>query len=379
MTRKKTYQYPWRHNNNFELLTDGDAFIPSMLREIKNADEVILFEAYLVESGKTADLFINEFIQANSRGIKVYLLLDEYGAKNLNEKDKNRLIKSGINLVLYNPVSLFNFGKSLKRDHRKLLCIDNKTAFIGGAGITDEFNPELNKQYWHDVMLKISGEIIQDLSHSFHDLREKQQLQPVKNSSSQGNNGTNKARVLLATGVDKNEIARSIVSRIRSSSNRVWLMSPYFISSWKIRRAIRAAARKGIDVRLVFPGQHSDHKWVRYGVQRYYHRLLKANVKVYEYQPRFNHAKVILCDDWYTIGSSNLDRWNQYLNLDLNIEVIDTDSLNQIIELFEKDIAESNAVTLKQWKARSLLQQIKEKIAGILIGWLSAISRKFRR
>ena len=382
MKNKKTYQYNWRDNNKFQILVDGASYFSEMLAEIKKAQSRILLEAYLFESGKTADLFIKELCAAKKRHVEIFVLLDEYGTRGLSNEDKEKLTSSGIELWLYNPASFFHFGKSLKRDHRKLLVIDDNTAFIGGAGITDEFTPDITDNYWHDVMLKVTGDIVPDLSHSFNEIwktqkpsiniahkKEKPDLAIIKN----------KARVIVSSGSEENEIIRSVVNRIRSSKKHVWLTSPYFISSWKVRRVLRHAAKKGVDVRLIFPGPHSDHKWVTYGIHQYYQRLLKANVAVYEFQPRFTHAKIILCDDWYTIGSSNIDRWNQFLNLDANIEVYDEQSHHQIINLFKTDFSKSRLIILNQWTTRSFLQQIKEWASGLIINFLGFIIRKFKR
>lgn len=382
MKDNKAYKYPWRHNNTFQVLIDGADYFSAMLDEIRRAKFKILFEDYLFESGNTSDVFIKELSAAKKRGVDVFVLLDEYGTKGLADEDKEKLTAAGVELLLYNPANFFHFGKSLKRDHRKLLSIDDHVAFIGGAGITDEFNSTITLNYWHDVMLRVQGDIVPDLSHSFDEIWTQQNSSlKIQNTKTENisSHAKNKSRVLISAGTEKNEIIRSIITHIRSSKNKVWLTSPYFISSWKIRRALRYAAKKGVDVRLIFPGPHSDHKWITYGIQRYYQRLLKANVAVYEYQPRFSHAKIILCDDWFTIGSSNLDRWNQFLNLDVNLEIYDIHSHQQIVKLFESDFSESRLIILNQWNTRSLIQHIKEWISGIIISALAFISRKFKR
>ena len=382
MLNKKTYQYPWRYDNNFQLLVDGTDYFSSMLEEIKKAKNQILFETYLFESGKTADIFIKELCAAKKRGVEVFILLDEYGTKGLTDKDKEKLTNVDIELLLYNPASFFHFSRSLKRDHRKLLAVDNHIAFIGGAGITDEFTPKVTNSYWHDVMLKAEGDIVFDLIHSFNKIWKKYKTSlktQNKRQKETANKNTNKSRVLISAGAEKNEIIRALITHIRNSKKHVWLTSPYFLSSWKIRRALRYAAKKGVDVRLIFPGPHSDHKWVTYGMQRYYQRLLKANVAVYEYQPRFTHAKIILCDNWFTIGSSNLDRWNQFLNLDANIEIYDEQSHQQIVDFFKKDFSKSRLIILNKWNTRSFIQHIKEWISGVVIRLLGFISSRFKR
>ena len=176
----------------------------------------------------------------------------------MSDEDKKKLTSAGVGLHLYNPASIFHFSKSLKRDHRKLLVVDNHTAFIGGACIMDEFTPDIKNDYWHDVMLKVQGDIVFDLIDSFNDIwkKQKESLQIFQQRTEQaGKNNKHKARVLISAGTEKNEIIRSVITRIRRSKKQVWLTSPYFISSWKIRRALRKAAKRGVDVRLVFPGQ----------------------------------------------------------------------------------------------------------------------------
>jgi cardiolipin synthase len=382
MKNKKTYQYPWRFNNKFQVLVDGADFFASMLDEIKKSKTSILLESYLFESGKMADVFIEELCKAKNRGVNVSVLLDEYGAKSLSEQNKNEITSCNIQLTLYNPVVSFHFSENLKRDHRKLLIVDDHIAFIGGAGITDEFSPDVTSNYWHDVMLKINGDTVLDLSHSFKKITSEHK-NILKPSQQKTNNNSdqkeNKARILISSGTERNEIIRSVINQIRTSKEKVWLTSPYFISSWKIRRALRYAAKKGVDVRLVFPGPHSDHKWITYGIQRYYQRLLNANIMVYEYQPRFTHAKIILCDNWFTIGSSNFDRWNQFLNLDANIEIYDEHSHQQIVSFFEHDFSKSSLIIAKKWNSRSFFQKMKEWVSGIVITGLGFISRKFKR
>ncbi len=380
--KKKKYQYPWRYNNQFRLLVDGKAYFSAMLQSIENASDCILFETYLVNSGQITTRFIDAFCAARKRGVHVYMLLDEYGCMELKAHDRKRLSDAGVEILFYHPVKLLTPATSLQRDHRKLLSIDNSVAYIGGAGITDEFTPAAGDHYWHDVMMQVIGPLVHDIDNSFYRLWNKHHhkqiiLRDIPEESVE--NYENRARLLVAAGTEENEILRATVKHIRSCQEKAWITSPYLISSWKLRRAIRYAAHKGVDVRLLLPGPYSDHPWISWGIQRYYSRLLKAGVKIYEFQPRFSHAKIILCDDWFTLGSSNLDRWDQLLNLDSNIEIYDTHCNQHIVRLFEDDFSNSKRVELKYWKQRPLLQHIREWIAGIAISILGYIGIKFKR
>ena len=145
------------------------------------------------------------------------------------------------------------------------------------------------------------------------------------------------------------EVLLSLTSEISRAKQRVWFATAYFVPRWRIRRALKRAARAGEDVRLRLPGPITDHPAVRYISQRLYGRLIKNGVRIFEYQPRFFHAKNVLCDDWVAIGSSNFDRWNLRWNLEANQEIQDAGVANQVKAMFEQDFADSEEYTYQKW------------------------------
>ena len=168
MAKNTTFNFPWREDNNFELLVDGSRFYPIMLDAIRSSRQFVLLEMYLFNSGKVADSFIEVLIEAANRGVMVYLLLDDFGAMGLVKKDRTRIIQSGIHLNFYNPLHYGELRRNLFRNHRKLLVSDYQVAFVGGAGITDEFNPlTVGKRAWHEVMIQITGPNVMDWCEVF--------------------------------------------------------------------------------------------------------------------------------------------------------------------------------------------------------------------
>jgi cardiolipin synthase len=368
----KAYLFPWRANNQFTLLVDAQRFFPAMLAAIDSARHFILFEQYLVKSGEVLDQFIQHLLQARQRGVQVYILLDDYGSSEVIRSDYQRLTQAGIDVVFYNPLSWRSLYRSLRRDHRKLLVVDNRVAFVGGAGISDTYttgNPQ--SMNWHDVMLRIEGENVEDWIQSFmyvwHHATERM---PVIADYTRVELGKQTGRVHLSRGLLRNDIVRSVIAHIHKSSHRVWLTTPYFVTNHKLRRALRRAAFNQVDVRLLLPGPISDHPWVSHAGRRYYYKLLQSGVKIFEYQPRFVHAKVILCDDWVSIGSSNLDRWNQRWNLDANQAVLDGQFSQQVAAMFESDFAQSRLITHEDWERRPLWQRFKERYFGFYVSLL---------
>ncbi len=371
------YRYPWREGNHFELLVDGERFFPDMLQTIRHARHSILLELYLFESGAVAERFIDAFIAAAERGVRIYLLLDDYGARGLNHQDRQRLSHAGITLTFYNPLRYGHLRRNLFRDHRKLLIVDGHTAYTGGAGITDEFETHNNPQGWHEVMLKICGPVVGDWQHLFEQTWSAWSGPSLTPSAAVASHcrGSRAGRVTL-NAPSRMEIKRSLIKRIRNAEQRIWIATAYFIPSWKIRRLLRRAAQNGIDVRLLLPGPHTDHPPVRHAGRRFYSHLLNHGVRIFEYQPRFLHAKMILCDEWLSIGSSNVDRWNLRWNLEANQELLDQQLLAQAVQLFERDFGASREIHAESWHHRPWYRRLQEWFWGNIDRWVVKLLRR---
>jgi len=370
------YRFPWREGNRFRLLVDGSSYFPVMLETIGNARHYVLLEMYLFESGQVADRFINALATAARRGVAVHVLLDDYGAKGLIHADRTRLLEAGVRLTFYNPVHYGELRRSLFRDHRKLLVVDGQVAFTGGAGITDEFDPLRHPlRYWHDSMVEIRGAVVQDWRILYEQNWNRWTPAPIRLPDlPREMAGDQLGRVTVSRNAIRSEIVRSFVSRIRYADRRVWLATAYFVPSWKLRRALRHSARQGTDVRLMLPGPHTDHPFARHMGRRYYTSLLVSGVRIFEYQPRFLHAKILLCDHWTSMGSSNVDRWNFRWNLEANQEIDDAEFARAVQARFELDLADCREIVSERWARRPWDRRVQEWFWGkveSLLAWFS--------
>lgn len=375
MSKHRTYRFPWRLDNHFEILVDSTAFFPRILESIDAARQYLLLEMYLVASGAVADRLIGALLEAAERGVQIYLLLDDYGAQQLNQRDRMRLAHSAIQIVFYNPLpshsTLHNLYRivwqriphGLYRNHRKLLLVDGKVAFAGGAGVTDALDsPHAPAMRWRETIVEIQGPVLDDWQQLFTESWGKHVDQalnlppalPFKTENGQpGRVTVNEARSRMG-------IQRSLLSNIKRARQRVWFATAYFIPTWSLRRKLKRAARRGVDVRLLLPGPVTDHPGARYASRRYYGRLLKSGIRIYEYTPRFFHAKTVLCDNWVTIGSCNFDRWNLQWNLEANQEIDDRDMAATVAAMFSDDFDNSLEYTHQQWENRSWRQRVLE-------------------
>jgi phosphatidylserine/phosphatidylglycerophosphate/cardiolipin synthase-like enzyme len=370
------YRFPWRGGNRFRLLVDGERFYGAMLACIETARAQVLLEMYLIESGRVAERFIEAFCGAARRGVRVCLLLDDYGARGLARAERKRLVDAGVALAFYNPRHYGRLRRNLFRDHRKLLLVDGRVAFTGGAGLTDAFDPALDpKRYWHELMVEIQGPNVADWQDVFernwrHWGRVPLRLPRVGVGEAVGDQ---RGRVTVSRTA-RSEISRSFVRHIRYAKRRAWLASAYFAPSRKLRRALRRAGRRGVDVRLMLPGPYTDHPWARHVGRRYYARLLRNGVRIFEYQPRFLHTKALLCDDWVSIGSSNVDRWNLRWNLDANQEIDDAAMAEQLRAQFDADFPLCKEIVYERWRRRPRSRRLREWFWGrvaALLSWFS--------
>jgi cardiolipin synthase len=361
--------WPWRSGNHFQLLDDNERFFERMLQTIESATAYVLLEMYLVESGIIAGRFVEALGRAARRGVRVCVIFDGFGSLGLGAAYRRTLFEAGVELRTFNPIALRARLQNFLRDHRKLLLVDGNTAFTGGAGLTDEFAiPGPPGQPWRDLMVEITGPVVADWQRAFDRTWRRSgtelglAIPSVFPPLAEGADG----RVSLSEARARSMLANGVVRRIQLARERAWIMSAYFVPSRRFRKALRGAARRGVDVRLLVPGPRTDHPWVRQAARRFYGKMLRSGVRIFEYQPRMLHAKMIVSDDWVSIGSSNLDRWSFKWNLEANQEVQNAAFAAIAAAVFEGDCAQSEILSRRSWPQRAWIGRLQERIAGML-------------
>lgn len=371
--------FPWKAANRFELLVDGPAFMPAMLADIDAAEDLVLLELYLVEDGRCTAALLDALCRAGRRGVVVCCLFDGFGSLGFGRVSREQLAAAGVQLRHYNPLRWRRGLRNLYRDHRKLLVVDERCAYVGGTGATDQFWTPGPGDYWHEVMVRNEGPLVAHWRLLFeHQWLACEDRSPWKPRHAQGlahlppspPAGLGMGRVAYADSSQHLDIVQSLLRSIGRARSRVWLATPYFLPSRKVRRFLMRAAARGVEVRLLLTGRNTDHPPVRFAGQRYYPRLLRAGVRIFEYQPRFLHLKMVLVDDWVSVGSCNFDHWNLRFNLEANLEALDAQLTTEVAESFITDFQQSREITLEDWQHRPLLKRIQQR----LWGWLDRLA-----
>jgi cardiolipin synthase len=277
-----------------------------------------------------------------------------------------------------------------QRDHRKLLIVDGRTAFLGGINISAVYSggsfskgkdrdksadarPE-NTLAWRDTDLQLTGPVVAELQKLFVETWEGQEGPPLKSVNHFPKLRKGGREVVRAIGSTPDEsfslIYATLLSAIASAETSVYITNAYFVPDPQLLAALEASAGRGVDVTLILPS--TTDSWLVFHAGRgYYDRLLRAGVKIYERHGALLHSKTALIDGvWATVGSTNLD-WRSFLhNRELNAVVLGQEFGRQVQAMFEEDLAQSDAVTLQQWKRRPLQLRAKELYARAWAYWL---------
>jgi cardiolipin synthase A/B len=360
--------------NKIEVLHNGDAIFPAMLREIKNAKSTITFAQYLFKGGSLAQEFAQSFAERCQAGIKVYVLLDSHGSSEAPEEIPEIIRKGGCQLEYFRrirapqvvlPWKLLQYNY---RNHRRILVIDGQIGFTGGYGISDAWMGDgRTADHWRDTNVRVEGPAVRFLQGAFTESwlettgnllggdgffprlepQGKIQLQFVK-SSPVGGSFQNYLLYLLS---------------ITSAKKSILITNPYFIPDDRMIEALLDATARGVRVVVLVPGK-IDFKITYRASRRHYGRMLLGGIEIFEYSPALLHSKTMVVDGvWATIGSTNFDNRSFALNEELNLALYDKSVAQHLEQIFAEDLKHSRKITYEEWDARGMKEKIWEFFA----------------
>ncbi len=364
------------HRAELQVLTNGDQFYEQGLRDISAAVRTINLEAYIFQKGEIAERYLSALTERARAGVKVNLLLDALGSAATRDRYLHAFKDGGGRVGWYNPAKWNKLPRYNNRTHRELLIVDGHVAYIGGAGIADHwYRNTARKPRWRDTMVRVEGDAVRNLQATFAEnwleacgeiltgreyyprvearveARSEASVLVINSTPSAG--GATRARVLFQM-------------LVASAQKTIDVTTPYFLPDRSLSDEIVRAVERGVHIRIIVPGRHSDHFLTRSSSQRSFGKLLKAGVQIFEYEPAMIHAKILMIDGlWSVVGSTNFDNRSFGLNDEVNLAVRDSAFTARLEDDFAQDLANSRQVTYESWRRRPVLSRAPE-----LLGWV---------
>ena len=368
-----------------QLLQSGSEYFPALRTAIADARSTISLETYLFENDDSGRAVAEALAAAAQRGVQVQLLVDGYGAGELAPTLIDRLTRAGVSLRIYSPLATrwtLN-PRHLRRLHRKLVCIDRRVAFVGGINLLDDRWDPNHGVLEHprlDFAVRLEGPAVEAVAAAMLRLwrtaetgaaawaeRAQTWLAGEEGATTNVADGVLAMLVLRDNLIHRRAIERAYLKAIGRARREVLIANAYFFPGRRFRRALRAAARRGVQVRLLLQGR-AEYPLPHLATQALYASLLADGVEIVEYHRSFLHAKVAVIDDWATVGSSNIDPFSLMLAHEANLVVLDPGFAAGLRTRLLAAMAEGGqAVEPAVYHRRSWLKRLKGWGATVLL------------
>jgi cardiolipin synthase len=350
--------------------SEGDKVYASMLADIAAARTSVRLETYIFSTAGIGVRFRDSLSEAAARGVGVRVLVDGFGSSAVPSSFWQPILDAGGEVRVFNPLRLGMFGI---RNHRKLLVCDDAVSYLGGFNIAPEYEGDGVTRGWRDVALRVSGPLSAALGETFDrmfDLAAMRRKLFVRLRRSQEKRvvASCGCRILLGwPGRGASSLLRSMLRDLSRLPPSARIMAAYFVPTRRLRRTIRRAARGGTDVHLMLPGK-SDVAMSKLATESLYRRLLRAGVRVSEYQPQMLHGKLFVIGNSVYVGSSNLDPRSLRLNYELMVRIQSPAAAAEAAAIFDDCRRHCAEVVRGDWRhQRSLWTRMKQRFAHFIM------------
>ncbi|HVE52125.1 MAG TPA: phospholipase D-like domain-containing protein [Ramlibacter sp.] len=362
--------------NRVTALMNGDEIFPAMLEAIRGAKKTVLFETFIYWSGEIGDEFAAALSERARAGVKVHVLLDWVGSIKVDRDLLDKMKAAGVEAHMFHPLRWYNLGRINNRTHRKLLIVDGCVGFTGGVGIASPWTGHAqDADHWRDCHFRVEGPVVAQMQSVM--------LSNWSKTTGYILHGADYFPVLEPRGDIEAQMFHSSPSGGSESMQLMYLIaitaavktidiaSAYFVPDEMARGALVAALNRGVRVRIITPGKHTDQPAVRYASRSLWGDLLKAGAGIYVYRHTMYHCKMVLVDGLLSsVGSTNFDPRSFHLNDEANLNVYDRGFTQQLTEVFEQDLQRCKHVTLEDWEARPSLEKAREWSTSLLAPFL---------
>jgi cardiolipin synthase len=353
--------------NSVSILENGVEIFPAMLASILAAEKSVHMEAYIFWSDSVGRQFRDALAATARRGVEVRVLLDGVGSpKRLEKGDVTILRNAGCQVELFRPVRPWMLDVINRRTHRRILVVDGKIGFTGGVGFADVWAGDADSpEHWRDTHVRIEGPVVAQMQSAFQDNWSEvtgELLVGEKYFPVLPDRGSVRATVVASSPVPSSSAVQVLYSvAISAADQTIEIANSYFVPNDASVELLAVAARRGVDIRIVVPGEINDLPVTKAGGRAKLGELLRAGVKIYEYEPTMMHAKTMVVDGLFaTVGSTNFDNRSFRYNDELELAVYDGGVASRLGQMFAADAARSRPYTYEQWANRTILERLTE-------------------
>ncbi len=358
--------------NKVQALINGDEIFPAMLEAIRRAERTILFETFIYWAGDIGTEVADALSGRARAGVKVHVLLDWLGSTRVDPDLVKLMRDSGVEVHMFHPLRWYNLGRMNNRTHRKLLIVDGRVGFTGGVGIAPQWTGNAqDEDHWRDTHYRVEGPVVAQMQSVMLSnwsrttgrvLHGEAYFPPLERA------GDVPAQMFASspTGGSESMMMMYLIA-ISAATRSVDISSAYFVPDEVSQRVIEAAARRGVRVRVITPGRHTDQHTVRRASRGLWGSLLEAGVQIHEYQDTMYHCKIMIVDGRLTsVGSTNFDPRSFRLNDEANLNVYDAEFAARMTAVFEADLQRCRRITLQAWRTRPVGERMRERMATLL-------------
>lgn len=357
--------------NSIHHLENGAEIFPAMLAALRVARHSITFETFIYWSGEIGEQFAEALAERARAGVKVHVLIDWMGGKQIDEDMLERMEAAGVEVHFFHPLRWYHMARMNNRTHRKLLVVDGRVGFTGGVGIADPWDGNAaDPEHWRDSHYRLTGPAVAQMQSAFTDnwtkttgavLSGPEYFPPLQPT------GDMPAQVFTSSptgGADSMQLMYLLA--IASAEHSIDLAAAYFVPDKLAREALIDAARRGVKVRVLTAGEHKDSKVVHDASRAQWGEFLAAGVKIYQYKPSLFHVKTLIVDRLLvSVGSTNFDNRSFRLNAEANLNVYQDEFAIESTKVFEQDLAKAHEVTLEEWRDRPWTERLMEQSAAL--------------
>ena len=354
--------------NRVEMLPNGQVY-EHLWDDLAKAQDLITWQVFWLKPGNLADRLAEALIDRARAGVRVLFLYDYIGAQGIPGEYYDRLRDAGVEVVAFRPLRLGTLYKIQQRAHVRTVVIDGQVGYTGGFAIADEWDGDgRHPDQWRDTSVRVEGGLVNQLQSAFvanwaeatGQLLVGEHVFPLMDGAPPGD--TCAGLMYDAPSLGSTNAERFFMMTLHGARERLYITNAYFVPDGHFRQELIDAVERGVDVRVLTPGQNTDRISTYHASRRNYEELLEGGVRIYHYRPTMIHAKTIVADGvWGSVGTINFDNRSMVLNDEVAVVIQDRTIGHELERLFLEDLEHADEVDLESLRSRGTVDRLKER------------------